>query len=151
PRYTGTFLLALREALGRLGWKLGGWRGHLLECVGDDGRHHLVGLDTVYRQARRSTPREQWPDLIAEFLGSVAEAADDEVEAMPHDLESAADQLLLQIEPASRTPPEGIEVWSQPLEGTDLVVRLVIDYPDRISYVPAELVEKSGRPGSEWL
>ena len=30
PRYSGTFLLALREAAAQLGWSIGGWRGHLV-------------------------------------------------------------------------------------------------------------------------
>jgi hypothetical protein len=147
-RYPGTFLLALREAIAGLGWQVRRWLGDTVECLDAEEREHVVGLENVYRRARR-LPREDWPDLITEFLTSVqiAEQADNQ----PTDLSAVADQLLVRLGRPFTALPNGTRVWSQALAGTDFGVNLVIDFPRSMSYVTEQLVHDSGRPSEEWL
>jgi hypothetical protein len=148
PRYPGTFLLALREAVAGLGWQIRRWRGALVECVDAEGNERNVGLDNLYRRARL-IDRDKWPELVAEFLRTVAGVSNDEL--LPESLASAADRLLVRLGPLHR-PEEGEAApWSQRLENTDLVVNLVVDSPDRMCYVTNQLVTDSGAPGSAWL
>jgi hypothetical protein len=148
PRYPGTFLLAVREAVAGLGWQVRRWRGGLVDCVDAEGNERSVGLDNLYRRARQ-TEREKWPGLVADFLRTVAGVGADDL--LPADLASAADRLLVRLGPLRR-PAEGEPApWAQRLDNTDLVVNLVIDSPDRMCYVTDQLVADSGTPGTAWL
>jgi hypothetical protein len=144
PRYPGSFLLAFREALAGLKWEVRRWMGHLVACADSQGKEKVVGLENLYRRARRE-PREAWPALIVEFLQVADTAAQNEL--LPADLASVADQLLVRLGPPM---PEGTSVWTVPLAG-NLYANLVIDYPDRMCYVTEELVQASGKAGTEWL
>src|SRR5207249_9335425 len=66
-RYPGSFLLAFREAVAALDWKVVRWLGGAVECSDAGGREHVVGLENLYRRARREE-RASWPELIATFL-----------------------------------------------------------------------------------
>src|SRR5436190_15681947 len=94
PRYPGSFLLAFREAAGQLNWQFQRLVNDMAGCVDAEGKEHFVGVENLYRRAKRM-PREQWPQLIAEFLQtvSVAEKADN----LPPNLESVAEQLLVRL------------------------------------------------------
>src|SRR4051794_30345444 len=70
PRYPGTFLLAFREGLATAKWQARRWLGTAVECVDAQGREQVVGLENLYRRARRQQ-RSAWPELIASFLDSV--------------------------------------------------------------------------------
>src|SRR5947207_7617559 len=52
-RYPGTFLLAFREAAGELNWQVRRWLGAVVDCADAEGREHQVGLENLYRRARR--------------------------------------------------------------------------------------------------
>jgi hypothetical protein len=146
PQYPGTFLLAFREALAELGWKPARWLGHSVVCRAPDGAEHTVGLDNLYRQARQAA-RDQWPTLIGGFLRTVTSITPDDV--VPADLAAAAGQLL----PRLGRPflPGEMTVWSRPLGDTGLFVNLVVDYPDRMTYVSEEMIAGSGQRGEAWL
>ncbi len=148
PRYPGTFLLALREALAGLNWQVRQWKGALVECLDAEGREHVIGLENLFRRARQ-IERSGWPELITEFLNTVGSIDPDQV--APESLEEVADQILVRLGPPITRTPNEARVWSQPLEGTGLWVNLVVDYPNRMCYVTEELVAESGRPGSRWL
>jgi hypothetical protein len=146
PRYPGSFLLAFREAVAAIGWKVTRWLGGAVECTDSEGREHLVGLENLYRRARRED-RASWPGLIATFLGLInVEQFED-----PPPLADVADRLLLRLGRPVAARADGLELWSQPLEGTPLGVNLVVDYPQSMYYVSTQMVEESGRPGGEWL
>lgn len=147
-RYPGTFLLAFREAAGQLGLQARRWLGDLAECVDADGKEHHIGLENLYRRARRSE-RETWPALIREFLTTVLAA--EQEENLPDELAGVADKILVRLGQPLRAMTEDAKVWSRPLDDTGLFLNLVIDYPDRMCYVTAQLVEASGQPGSHWL
>src|SRR5579871_5112686 len=70
PRYPGTFLLAVREAVDRLNWKIQRWLGDAIRCVDAEGEEHTVGLENLFRRTRRQQ-RDTWPVYIAEFLSKV--------------------------------------------------------------------------------
>ena len=53
PKYPGTFLLAFREAVAARGWRIDRWLGAAVACVDGEGHEHLVGLENLYRRARR--------------------------------------------------------------------------------------------------
>jgi hypothetical protein len=144
--YPGTFLLALREALAGLGWEPVRWLGQAIVCRTAGGEEHTVGLDNLYRRARQE-PRDQWPALIAGFLQTVASITPEDV--APDDLASAAGQILPRL--GRPFAPSEAKVWSQSLGDTGLMVNLVVDYPDRMTYVSEELITASGQPGEAWL
>jgi len=148
PRYPGTFLLAFREAAAGMGWHIRRWAGDMVECADADGKDHVIGLENLYRRARRA-PREDWPGLVTEFLRTVrlAEAED----SLPASLDPVAGQLLVRLGHPLKVIPPAARVWSLPLAGTALCVNLVVDYPNRMSYVTEQLVTDSGRPGGDWL
>jgi len=148
PRYPGTFLLAFQEAAAGMGWQVRRWIGDLVECADGEGKLHVVGLENLYRRARRAA-RADWPGLVSEFLRTVCVA---ESEAnLPASLDAVAGQLLVRLGHPLRPMPQAARVWSLPLAGTDLCINLVIDYPNRMSYVTEQLVADSGRPGRDWL
>lgn len=148
PRYPGTFLLALREALERIGWRPRRWNGDMVECGDAGGKVHVIGLENLYRRARR-TDRQEWPELIGEFLRTVSLV--DQGEGLPTDLAAVADQLLVRLGHPLRAPSPDAKVWSQPVAGTNLCISLVVDYCNRMSYVTEHLVTESGLPGTDWL
>src|SRR5262249_55005942 len=98
-----------------------------------------------YRRARH-VDRAEWPTLIAGFLKSVD--LDKLEDQLGTDLNAMADQVLVRL---GNGVPEEMGAWKHDIEGTDLVVNLVVDYPSRMVYVTKEQVEKSGKPGQDWL
>lgn len=148
PRYPGTFLLALRDVLGNLKFEVRRWLGDAVECADAEGKTQVVGLENLFRRARR-TPRDEWAKLIADFLTHAVLA--DDTDDLPTDLNAVADKLLVRL----GTPfPQGsheVPLWCQPVSDTDLIINLVVDYPNRMIYVTDEMVTESGKSGGEWL
>jgi hypothetical protein len=145
-RYPGTFLLAFREAAAGLDWKITRWLGTAVECQDAGGREHVVGLENLYRRARRED-RSSWPELITTFLGMVDH---EQYQEPPKALAEVAERLLLRLGRPVGPRADGPEVWAEPLAGTGLSVNLVVDYPQSMYYVTAEMVEESGKAGGEW-
>ena len=148
PKYPGTFMLALREAVAGMNWQIRRWKGEMIECVDAEGHDHVIGLENIFRRARQ-TERETWPELITDFLQTVSSIDPDET--LPDDLDKIPGQLLPRIGPPMKKVPDEARVWAQPLGDTGLWVNLVVDYPNRMCYVTEQLVTDSGRPGSRWL
>lgn len=147
-RYPGSFLLAFREAAVKLNWQFQRLQNDMARCLDAEGQEHCVGVENLYRRARR-TPREQWPELIVEFLQTISSA--ETGENLPANLEACGEQLLVRLGKPIKLDTDDARVWSQPIDGTDLVANIVIDYPNRMCYVTEQLVETSGRPGSAWF
>jgi hypothetical protein len=145
PRYPGTFLLALREAIARLNWQAVSWKGSSVECVDPHGQSQQVGLENMYRRLRRE-PRASWPDLLADLLGSVPPEAG----KPPGDLHEVADRLLVRLGPPFSRRDTGIDVWNLPLAEEHLTACLVIDYPNSMSYVTEKMIADSGEEGEHW-
>jgi hypothetical protein len=59
-RYPGTFLLAVREALAGLNWQIRRLSGGTVECVDAQGREQTIGLENIYRRARREDHPLTW-------------------------------------------------------------------------------------------
>jgi hypothetical protein len=131
-----------------LGWQVRRWLGSAVECVDAEGEEHTVGLENLYRRTRREE-REHWPAFIADFLSKIRTA--EQNISVPADLGTVAEQLMVRLGRtfASLTPE--VQIWSQPLPGTDLQISRVIDQPETMSYVTEQMVADSGRPGSDWL
>jgi hypothetical protein len=147
PRYPGTFLLAFREALGELGWELQRWLGDAVACTDDQGREQVVGLENLYRRARRQE-RAEWPEVIADFLKTGQLGPIDDP---PQDLNAVVEKILVRLGPPLAARGEAPPVWSQAIPGTPLFINLVIDFPQSMFYVTDELIEQSGQPGAHWL
>jgi hypothetical protein len=147
PRYPGTFLLALREGLGAAGWQIRRWLGSAVECVDAQGREQVVGLENLYRRARREE-RTGWPELIAGFLNSVHA---EQFDKPPQALAEVADRILVRIGQPLPRRPEGPEVWFEPIGESGLGLILVIDYPRSMFYVTTKMIADSGSPGAVWL
>jgi len=145
PKYPGTFLLAFREAAASVNLQIRRWLGHSVACIDAEGREQTVGLENLYRRARQ-VDRAEWPELIAGFLKSVDL---DKIQGqLGAELETMADQVLVRL---GKGVAEEMGAWQQPVNGTDLAINLVVDYPNRMVYVTKEQVEKSGKPGEHWL
>lgn len=147
-RYPGSFLLAFREAAAKTGWHLVRLSGETALCHDDDQREHRIGLENIFRRARRQ-PRTEWPELIAEFLTSLSKVGAQD--NLPASLSEVADQLLIRVGTPLVPTATGPPMWSLPLGNTGLVANLVIDYPDRMCYVHESLVEHSDQPGGYWF
>src|SRR5208337_3786005 len=93
-RYPGTFMLALREAIAKLGWQAQTWKGSSVACIDAAGEPREIGLENLYRRLRRE-PRERWPEMLADLLGSVAA----EVATPPDDLNEVAAQIMVRLGP----------------------------------------------------
>ena len=52
-RYPGTFLLAFREAVAGLKWTVQRWLGDAIDCLDAAGHSHVVGLENLFRRAKR--------------------------------------------------------------------------------------------------
>jgi hypothetical protein len=147
PRYPGTFLLAFRQAVAGMNWQVRRWLGSSVTCVDAAGREQAIGLENLYRRARRED-RAGWPELIAGFLNSVHT---EQVDNPPHRLADVADRLLVRVGQPLVTGASELEVWSQPLDDTGLELTLVVDYPRSMFYVTTQMVADSGCAGSAWL
>jgi len=145
-RYPGTFLLAFREAAASLKWEVRRWHAATVECVDGQGRAQLVGLENLYRRARREE-RSTWPELITSFLSSVPS---EQLDQPPASLAEVADRLLVRLGPPLGKAAD-LEVWFQPLVEPDFGLNLVIDYPQSMSYVSRQLVDDSGKPAGAWV
>ncbi len=131
-----------------MNWKVDRWLGRSVECLDEGGKKRAVGLENLYRRARQ-LPRDEWPGLIADFMKTIQTV--DPEEALPKDLATVAEQLLVRLGQPMQLGPDAPNVWSRPLGDSQLFVNLVIDFPNRMSYVTEELIRNSGRPADEWL
>jgi hypothetical protein len=146
PRYPGSFLLAVREALAEAGWQARRWLGMAVECLDQDGREQVLGLENLYRRLRRED-RGQWPQLVLEMLRSVPAETGETLA-----LAEAAERILVRVgPPLGPVGDPDKEVWFQPLAGKHLGVTLVIDYPNTMSYVTHGQIAASGQDGPAWL
>jgi hypothetical protein len=147
PRYPGTFLLALREAFERLGWKGKLWLGHAVECIDPQGREQVLGLENLFRRVRPQD-RARWPELLAEYLTSVPSEA---LAELPGDLGDVAGRLMVRLGPPLTAPTPEAEIWSHSIVEHHLMATLVIDHANSMSYVSAQKVAESGHAGTYWL
>ncbi len=147
-RYPGTFLLALREATAKMNWEVRCWLGDAIECVDAGGETHTVGLENLFRRARREE-RERWPELIADFLNKLREAEKSAVAAAK--LDEVADKVLVRLGRGFSALSDKVKIWSQPLAGTDFGISLVVDQAETMTYVTEPMIAESGRQGGDWL
>ena len=145
PRYPGTFLLALREALTTLNWQPTTWKGHSVECVDPRGQSQHIGLENMYRRLKRE-PRESWPKMLVDLLSSVSP----EAATPPDNLHDVADQLFVRLAPSYARKDPALDVWSRPLVEGHLSASLVIDYPSSMSYVTEKMIAGSQEGGAYW-
>jgi hypothetical protein len=146
-RYPGTFLIAVRQALVRLNWQVERFLPRSVVCRDPTGKEQLVGLENLYRRARRAD-RAEWVELIAGFLGSVDLQ---QLQGDPKNLGEVTDRLMVRIGQPLRAPNAEGALWCQPLGDTGLQLNLVIDYPQSMVYVSEKMIEESGQPGETWL
>lgn len=146
PRYPGTFLLALREALVTLHWQAQTWKGGSVECTDPQGVSQHIGLENMYRRLKRE-PRTNWPGLLVDLLSSVPP----EAATPPDDLHDVAEQLFVRLGPPFARNDRDLDVWCHPLVEGHLYASLVIDYPNSMSYVTEKMVADSGEDGAHWL
>jgi hypothetical protein len=146
PRYPGSFLLAVREALAEAGWRPCRWLGLAVECVDAGGREQVIGLENLFRRLRREE-RAAWPRLVLEMIRSVPA---DAIESVP--LAEVAERILVRIGPPMGPvgEPEK-EVWFEPLLGKHLGLTLVVDHANTMSYVSLGQLAESGREARVWL
>jgi hypothetical protein len=146
--YPGTFLQAFREAAEAVGWKVAAWHDDHVEVIDPEGKTQTVGLENLYRRARRAE-REEWPALITEFLTQVDTG---QYEGLGETaLADVADRLLVRLGRPFNVKGAEVRPWTKPLDDTGLALNLVIDFPRSMAYVNDNQIEKSGQPGDVWL
>jgi len=146
PRYPGSFLLAVREGLAQAGWQPRKWLGPAVECLDQNGREQVLGLENLYRRLR-GEERTEWPKLIVEMLHNVPVEASETTA-----LGDVAERVLVRLgPPMSRLGDPEKEVWFQPLLGKHFGLTLVIDHPNAMSYVNQGQLAASGEDAATWL
>jgi hypothetical protein len=146
--YPEPFLRAFEEAVGRLGWQVRRWLSDGVDCLDEAGAEATFGLDNLFRRARGIAPSD-WADFIAEHLAHVRQAL--KTSKVGDDLAEVADRLLVRVGQPFGAGRAGAMVWSRPLDDTGLIVSLVIDHEETMSFVPEEKVRESGQSGEFWL
>src|SRR5260221_12247753 len=86
----GGFRAAFTAALREVGLTVRQWQGASVICLNGDGEERTLSLNNVYRRAQNA-PRENWPDIIQEFVQNMSAATDQA--RLPERLEEAADQI----------------------------------------------------------
>src|SRR5919201_2624706 len=148
PEFPPAFVRAVNAAIRRMGWRVQSWQSDGVECLDEGGEKASFGLDNLYRRVK-DLERAEWADAIAEHLRRVSAALREKPSET--DLNEVADRLLLRVGKPFGAGLPGPHPWSHALEGTDLVVNVVIDYPETMAYVTAEMIGRSGKPGGHWL
>jgi hypothetical protein len=146
-RYPGTFLLAVRQALARLNWQVERFLPRSVVCRDPNGKEQLIGLENLYRRARREE-RGEWVEMIVGFLSSVDL---EQYSNVPKELAGVTDRLMVRIGRPMTAPNAEGAIWAKPLGDTGLHLNLVIDYPQSMVYVTDQMVEESGQPGDVWV
>ena len=111
----------------------------------EDDEEFTVYFGNLYRRCLQHELHE-WPELIEGFLAHLFDT-----EEIPKELNRVANQVLLRIGKPFHLEEDQPKPWSRPLDETDLVLNLVIDFPERMAYVTEDMVTESNRPASEWV
>src|SRR5262249_40676741 len=61
------------------------------------------------------------------------------------------DQLLVRLGATFTGAPELQRPWAEPLGETGLELQIVIDYPERMIFVPKQMMQDSGKAADEWV
>lgn len=147
-RIPGGFRAAFTSAVMEAGFTVKQWQGSSVICTDSDGEDRTLSLSNVYRRCQNA-PREDWSGIIEEFVRHMAAATKDG--ALPESLNDAIDQLLPRVGlPFPKNLGDGVP-WHKPLGDTGLVITLVIDHPNFMSYIGNSLISESGRSAEEWL
>jgi len=142
PALPGWFLEAFVQALARMGKQLVRWEGDTAVVKAEKGALRF-GLENVYRKTL-AVPEEQRVGRIVEHLKNLQNVGS------VSSLAAARERLF----PRLRTPIEeelARKLWWIPFQDTGLIVILVIDHPDAMTYVTRKMVEESGRSAEDWL
>ena len=146
PRYPGSFLVAVREGLASAGWQPRKWLGLAVECLDQDGREQVLGLENLYRRLR-GEERPRWPELIVEMLRNVPAET-----SATTALRDVAERILVRLgPPMARLGDPEKEIWFRPLLGKHFGLTLVVDHPNAMSYVNQGQLAESGADAEYWL
>jgi hypothetical protein len=142
------FRFEVASVLREFGWTIVKWVSDGLDCKNEEGATQSLGLSNLYRRVKNAD-RKEWPEMIRHFMKSIFESV--EPGHKTDDLHEVAGQLLVRLGRKFSDDLPGSGVWNEPIDETGLVKSIVIDHPQTMMYVTNDLVEKSGRPGDEWL
>lgn len=111
--------------------------------AGGDGQY--IGLINLYRRAKAATQAE-WPAMVREFIERSSRS---KLQDIPTDLCGVSDRLRPRLgQPFDRRQAHP---WGIPLPGTGLEITIVIDYPQTMAFVTAEMLAKSRKKGEDLL
>ena len=112
-------------------------------AAGGEGQY--IGLANLYRRAKAADPAG-WPELIRGFLDRLTHT---KAQDIPTDLGTIAYRLRPRLgQPFDR---DQAHPWGIPLPGTGLEITLVIDFPQTMAFVTAEMLAKSRKKGEDLL
>jgi hypothetical protein len=146
--YPAGFLRAVHGALAELGWQVVRWEPGCVVCRSAEEGESSYGLDNLYRRAREIDPAT-WQQLIAEHLRRVHEGTARARRA--DDLHSVAHRLFVRLGQPFGDKRASNMVWWRALEPGKLILHLVVDHPETMSYVTRAMIEESGQPAEGWL
>src|SRR5262249_37177619 len=116
-----TFFEAARQAAEAVGWQVEAEDPGGVTCRDASGVEQSIGLGKMYLRFK-DRPQAEWSEAIADHLRKVITLSTRKVN---DDLNSQADRIVVRLgQPYPEAP--GLSIWNQPLEGTELVVMLVI-------------------------
>lgn len=144
----GGFRAAVTHALAGFGYRVVGWEadGVNVAAPAKEGQQY-IGLSNLYRRAK-GAERVEWTNMIREFLDHVTGALAGPT--IPGDLAAVVSQLRPRLgKPFDRRGKA--HPWGITLPGTGLEINLVIDYPNTMAYVTAEMLEKTDRTAEDLL
>jgi hypothetical protein len=146
--YPAAFLRAVEGALAQLGWQVVRWERGCVVCRSGEEGESSYGLDNLYRRARDLAPAA-WQDLIVDHLRRVHEGTARALRS--EDLHSVAHRILVRLGQPFTDKRASNMVWWRALEPGKLIVHLVIDHPETMSYVTRGMIQESGQPAEGWL
>ena len=112
-------------------------------AAGGEGQY--IGLANLYRRAKAADPAG-WPELIRGFLDRLTHT---KAQDIPTYLGTIAYRLRPRLgQPFDR---DQAHPWGIPLPGTGLEITLVIDFPQTMAFVTAEMLAKSRKKGEDLL
>lgn len=141
------FRQAVSHELESRGFTVSGWHADGLDYLDPDGDTGFLGLSNLLRRFRNVQAADR-QRVIQEFIGHILQSGATQPD-LPDQLEHVRHRVLVRV----GQPFSGIErlPWSKRLPGTDLILNLVIDFPNFMTYVTPEQIENSQETPGDWL
>jgi len=144
--YPKTFLDRIRRSVEETGLAIRKWKGDSVE-VGKPGEAPMtMFLGNLHTRVANAETETQIKEIIDGFLMTLAQK--DEI---PDDLNQCRKQVMPRVgKPFQLSDPDAAP-WCSKIGDTELVLNLVIDFPDKMAYIRPDSLEKTNLPVEDWV